>query len=68
MSKILEVLKEMPIYPDGIKLSKNNQNLNFGSDTPICEDKGVFSWISQKAKDEYLDSYKWRSPHSRRAR
>lgn len=67
MSKIMEVLKEMPIYPDGIKLGKN-QNLNFAPETPICEENGFFSWISQKAKDEYLKDYKWRDSHTRRAR
>lgn len=67
MSKIMEVLKEMPIYPDGIKLGKN-QNLNFAPETPICEENGFFSWISQKAKDEYLNDYRWRDSHTRRAR
>ena len=63
MAKMIEVLKKMPIYPHGMKLGKN-QNLNFPPDVPICEsDDHVFSWISQKAKDEYLDDYRWKSPH-----
>lgn len=67
MSRILEALKKMPVYPDGVKLGKD-QNLNFAPETPICEENGFFSWISQEAKDEYLEEYKWRNPHSRRAR
>ena len=65
MSKIMEVLKEIPIYPDGIKLGKN-QNLNFAPETPICEENGFFSWISQKAKDEFMKSYETYQPHSKR--
>lgn len=69
MSKILELLKQIPIYPDGVKFNKNKQCVNFGSDTPICEDDdGFFSWISQEAKDEYMRKVEIGQPHVRRSR
>lgn len=69
MSKIVELLKQIPIYPDGIKFNKNKQCLNFGSDIPLCEsDDGFLSWISQEVKDEFLKVYETSQPHARRAR
>lgn len=67
MSRILEALKQMPVYPDGIKFGKSKKYINFGSDVPICEsDDGLFSWISQKAKDEYLRLAESCQPHTNR--
>ncbi len=67
MSKILEALKQMPVYPDGVKLGRSKKYINFGSDVPICEsDDGFYSWISQKAKDEYLRLAENSQPHTNR--
>lgn len=67
MSKIVELLKQIPIYPESIKFNKNAQCINFGADVPICEsDDGFLSWISQKAKDEYLRLSENCQPHTKR--
>ena len=69
MSKLIEFLQQIPVYPEGIKFNRNAQWISFSPETPICEsDDGFLSWISQKAKDEYLAEYKWRNPHLRRTR
>jgi hypothetical protein len=63
--KLIDVLKEIPVYPESIRLGKRGC-LNFASDTPICEDEGLFSWISQEAKDDYLKRCMDGQPHTRR--
>ena len=56
---LIDRIKMVPVYPDAINILKITC-ANLSPQAPLCEDKGLISFISQELKDEYIKNYKSR--------
>lgn len=55
---VIEMAEIIPVWPESMFVGKSKVVL--ASNAPLCEDKGLISFISQELKDEYIRNYKSR--------
>lgn len=56
-SKTYEMLKTIPVFPKGVFLGEHNA-CAFAVNAPLCEEDGYISFVSEEAKDEYIENFK----------
>lgn len=57
-SKTYQIYLTIPVYPKGIFLGSHKSG-QLSISAPLCENcKGIISFISQEAKDEFIKNFK----------